>query len=142
MGRSGYTYDCENLWLWRGAVRSALRGARGQQALREIAAALDAMPDRRLVAHSFSCEDGVCTLGALAASRGVDVSDLEPAAWSDGYVDEVDRDAASARLDIAPAMVAEVMFLNDETTGPETPEERWHRMRGWVESQIDGHAGR
>lgn len=142
MGRSGYSDDCENLWLWRGAVSRALKGTRGQQALREIAVALDAMPEKHLVAHSFSRKEGVCLLGALAKSRDVDVSDLEPPSRSDGYVEDVDRDIASARLNIAPAMVAEVMFMNDEGSWKaESPTERWTRMRGWVAEhiQVENH---
>lgn len=37
MSRSGYTDDCDDQWAlirWRGAVNSAIKGKRGQQALR------------------------------------------------------------------------------------------------------------
>jgi hypothetical protein len=41
MSRSGYSDDCDGWALirWRGAVNSAIKGRRGQQALREIVAA-------------------------------------------------------------------------------------------------------
>lgn len=134
MSRSGYTDDPEDLGLWRAAVARALRGRRGQAALRDIAAALDAMPQKRLASNSFQREGGeVCTLGALAASRGVDMSDMEPHQDPDGWTEEVDRHIVGKRLNIAPAMSAEVMFMNDEGCyGNETPEERWTRMRAWV----------
>ena len=45
MSRSGYSDDDEDgrLAMWRGAVQSAIRGKRGQAALRELLTALDAM---------------------------------------------------------------------------------------------------
>lgn len=42
MSRSGYSDDCENIGLWRGAVERAIRGVWGQALLLEMAAALDA----------------------------------------------------------------------------------------------------
>lgn len=50
MSRSGYCDDGENGWAticWRGAVKSALRGKRGQSFLLELAEAMDAMPTKR-----------------------------------------------------------------------------------------------
>lgn len=46
MSRHGYSCDIDDNWAlirWRGAVNSALKGARGQQLLRDIIAALDAL---------------------------------------------------------------------------------------------------
>jgi hypothetical protein len=40
---------------WRGAVASAIRGGRGQAFLREMLAAMDAMPVKRLVANELRC---------------------------------------------------------------------------------------
>lgn len=56
MSRSGYNndygdYDYDQ-WAairWSGAVKSAMRGKRGQQFLKDILAAMDAMPEKRLV---------------------------------------------------------------------------------------------
>ena len=70
MSRSGYTddYDGWDLIRWRGAVHSAIRGRRGQAALREIIAALDALPEKWLAANSLETADGdYCTLGALGS---------------------------------------------------------------------------
>lgn len=49
MSRAGYSDDFEGgeLNVWRGAVKSAIRGKRGQAFLKELAAAMDAMPDKR-----------------------------------------------------------------------------------------------
>ena len=80
MSRSGYSEDCENwdLVRWRGAVQSAIRGARGQKFLRELVAALDALPEKKLIAHELKDENGaVCALGSVAVARGLDVSGVD-----------------------------------------------------------------
>ena len=141
MSRSGYSEDCDGneLWLWRGAVKRAITGKRGQKALTDFVSALDALPVKALVQGSFTTTEGCCSLGALAKYREVDVSDLNPQQEESDpyYADEVDRDVVSARFDIAPALAAEIMFLNDEAgRGSETGEERWGRMRCWATQHI------
>ncbi|WP_137923909.1 hypothetical protein [Cupriavidus sp. 2SB] len=105
MSRSGYTDDCENLGLWRGAVERAIRGKRGQQALKEIATAMDAMPNKVLVAHELVTPTGqYCTLGVLGAARGLDLSDTDPE----------DYDIVAETFKLAPSMVREIVYENDE----------------------------
>lgn len=130
MSRSGYSDD----WMdwsticWRGAVASALRGKRGQAFLRELADAMDAMPERVLIADSLRTEDGcMCTLGVVGAARRMDLESLDPQ----------DREAVAGAFGIAPAMAAEVVYMNDEAAwSAETTSERWTRMRAWVTEQI------
>lgn len=126
MSRSGYNDDCEDplaVGRWRAAVRSALTGRRGQALLRELAEALDAMPDKRLYPGSFATADGeFCTLGVLGAKRGTDMSDL-------GDEDGCDPAMVGQRFGIAPAMAAEIMYLNDEYAVDE-----WK----WVDVEICG----
>ncbi|MDR5801161.1 hypothetical protein [Caballeronia sp. LZ001] len=156
MSRSGYSDDCDGWALirWRGAVNSAIKGERGQAFLSELAAALDAMPEKRLIADELETADGdFCTIGVLGAARGIDMSKLDPD----------DREAVAEAFNIAPALAAEIVFENDEgmypwdfveieICGPMRPwdrrvksvcvpkarqeEARWHRMRQWVESHI------
>ena len=77
MSRHGYTDDAENVAMWRGRVASAIRGKRGQKMLRELRDALDAMPEKRLVARQLQTAAGeCCTLGCLARSKGVDLSEV------------------------------------------------------------------
>ncbi|KVE37352.1 hypothetical protein [Burkholderia sp. TSV86] len=132
MSRSGYSDDCDgwDLIRWRGAVASAIKGARGQAFLRELADALDAMPEKRLIANELQTADGeFCTIGVLGHARGIDMSKLDPD----------DRDSVSAAFGIAPALAAEIVFENDEACWyDETPEARWHRMRNWVKSNLKG----
>ena len=137
MGRSGYSDDCENLELYRSAVRRAMAGRRGQKALRDLLDALDAMPDKQLIQHSFSAACGVCSLGALAAHLGIDVSDLDEEQHDPDDPEPIDTGVVGARLDIAPSMAAEVMFMNDEASWhAESPEKRWARMREWAARHI------
>jgi len=123
VSRSGYSEDLDNWSLikWRGAVLSAMRGRRGQAFLKELAAALDAMPQRRLIADELEAGGEVCALGAVGRARGLDMT----------AVDLEDREDVGRAFGIAPAMAAEIEFWNDgycETT----PEQRWATVRGLV----------
>ena len=131
MSRSGYNddYDCGDWALirWRGAVASAIRGRRGQAFLKEMLAALDAIPTQRLIAGDFANLNGVCALGAVGAARGIDMSPVDPE----------DREQVRDALNIPVSLAAEIMFENDEAGWKnETPELRWDRVRRWVASQI------
>jgi hypothetical protein len=130
MSRSGYSEDCENLGLWRGAVDRAIRGKRGQAFLREMAAALDAMPVKELVADEVVRDnEHVCALGSVALARGMDVSSLD-----------IDNgESVGGAFGIARALAQEIAFENDDDFGTrtkETPAQRWRRMRAWVSGQI------
>lgn len=131
MSRSGYTDDCDgsDLAMWRGQVASATRGKRGQRFFRDLVAALDAMPVKRLVAGELETEEGeTCALGSLAKQKG---AALEP---DDTY----DYDKLGETFDIAHQLAQETMWINDEA-GPyngETDEQRWARVRAWATRQI------
>lgn len=155
MSRSGYVDDNDDVLMhgrWRGIVASAMRGKRGQRLLREAIAALDAMPEKELVADSLVTQEGdYCTLGVVGAARGIDMTNLDPE----------DPDAVGKAFDISPAMVSEIVYFNDETgwdyvevpwvkrnwsdhprtvRREETPAERWTRMRAWLESKLTTEA--
>lgn len=139
MSRSGYVDDLDDWSMikWRGAVASAVNGRRGQAFLQDLAAALDAMPDKRLAAGSFKHTNGChCTLGVLASARGIDTSlfDRDP--------DDLDNEAVAESFGIAPSMAREIMFFNDEAYSYECalsadPDaKRWELMRAWISDQI------
>ena len=139
MSRSGYS-DGLDEWAmirWRGAVKSAIRGARGQAFLREMAAALDAMPKKKLIADEIVAPSGdACAMGAVCLTRGLDVSDM-PALYDFEYEYTEATEDLAGRLGIAEAMAKEIAYENDEGTyRPETPEERWTRMRAWVAQHV------
>jgi len=130
VSRSGYIEDCENLDLWRGAVASAIRGKRGQALLRDMLAALDALPAPRLIEGELEREGpegGVCALGAVGRARGMDMDLIDPE----------DREQVAACFDIAEALAAEIAYVNDEDgSSDQTPEQRWVRVRAWIVSKI------
>lgn len=170
MGRAGYSDDCDdNLQLgrWRGAVRSAIRGKRGQEFLKEMLAALEAMPQKRLIANVLEQtewnEDGdklvpvkdgdVCAFGAVGRARGISMPVIDGEDDDETAADEVARTFGTV-----DALTREIMWKNDEggirrrvpipnvrrgewdcwgyNWLPETPEERWQRMRLWVANKI------
>lgn len=128
MSRSGYNDEGENWGLWRGAVERAILGKRGQAFLREMAAALDAMPIKELIADEIVNSEGqACAIGAVALARQLDVSKLDP----------FDQHDVATRFGIAPALAAEIAYMNDEgACTVETPAQRWTRIRKWVSAQI------
>jgi hypothetical protein len=129
MSRSGYTEDHDNEWqliMYRGAVASATRGARGQKLLRDLLDALDKLPERKLIAGELEEAGAVCALGAVGRERGLDMSGLDP----------YDPDTIAGTFGIAPALAREIVYENDECGRNETPEQRFERMRRWVASQI------
>lgn len=138
MSRSGYSEDLDPLELgrWRGQVDSALRGKRGQAFLRDLIAALDALPDKKLVSGNLEKEGSVCALGALARLKAVNVGEL----------DTYDYDALGETFNIAHQLAQETMHINDEYY-PRDDAARWERVRDWAVAQLratpalDGKAG-
>src|ERR1700677_3775637 len=145
MSRSGYTENCDNNWdliKWRGQVASAIRGKRGQTFLRELVAALDAMPEKRLIAHELTASivevdpfgggyvrEGVCAIGSVGVARGITMEALDP----DNY------DQIADVFGIAHQLVQEIEFENDEDGdyyGKRTPEQRWAHMRAWAAGKL------
>ena len=131
MSRSGYSEDCNgwDLIRWRGAVTSAMRGKRGRALLLELRDALDAMPEKVLIARELVDASGsFCTLGVIGQARGLPLADIDPE----------DSDQVAKHFGIAPALAKEIVFENDEAVWwfQETPEKRWERMREWVEEAI------
>lgn len=150
MSRSGYSDDCDEQWqyaLWRGTIARATRGKRGQKFFKELLAALDAMPEKRLYREVFDKgpEAGeVCALGALARAKGVDATKLDP---EDDYAAEELAD----KFDVATCLAREVIWRNDdaewvrhirisdpliEVVVEDPPDVRWQKMRDWVAKQI------
>jgi hypothetical protein len=134
VSRSGYIddddYENWDLIRWRGAVSSAIKGRRGQAFLREMLTAFDAMTlaqQSRLIARELESRGDVCAIGAVGRARKVDMTQLDPE----------DRTCIAAAFNIAPALAAEIVYMNDEC-GPrhETCEQRFTRMRAWIIEQL------
>lgn len=126
MSRSGYG-ECDYLELYRGTVKRAIKGKRGQEFLRELAAAMDAMPEKVLISGELVDENGCCcAIGVVCKSRNIDVSKIDP--YEPDYVGKA--------VGISRSMAAEISYVNDEFSRHETPSERWTRIKKWVSENL------
>lgn len=147
--------------LWQANCRRSLQGKKGQAALRELEAALLALPEKRLIADKMIDADGeVCAIGALAKHKGRDLL-AEPHM---GDPDEFEGDGEMEEIGVElgmPRLVAwKVVCKNDvEIDGhyenlpgpyrwfqeqsrlrayvPVTPEMRYEKMLAWVRQQLN-----
>ena len=130
MSRSGYSdgLDSWELIRWRGAVKSAIEGNKGQKFLKDLVKALEDMPDKKLYRSVLVDGEKCCAMGAVCKSRGLDVTGVDP------YNPKVVGDA----LGIARAMAAEIAYENDEDFSyrETSPEERWERMYNWAKNNL------
>lgn len=140
MNRSGYSdegWDDEWAHLragaWAANVRKTFKGRRGQSFLKELRDAMDALPERCLVANAFEDDGAFCALGTVANKRGVTMPEWDE---EDGDYYGIAEEAGAA-LRISKVLAAEVMNANDDSPrAGETPEQRWARVRKWVEKRI------
>lgn len=132
MSRHGYSdgIDQWDLIRWRGQVASAIRGKRGQRLLIDLVQALDAMPEKVLIAEKLidhEDDDAVCALGAVGVKRGITMDDLDPEA----------PERVAEAFDVAEQLAREITYVNDEGGNySETPQQRWERVRAWAVSHI------
>lgn len=107
-----------------------------------MAAALDALPVKELVAEDIVRDsEHVCAIGSVALARKIDVSAL----------DVTDGDLVGQTFGITSILAREIAYQNDENgpsgyarqddgtyqpRPPETPAERWTRMRAWVDENL------
>jgi len=90
-------------------------------------AALDTLPEKKLVASDLERDGAVCALGAVGKARGIALD----------AIDAYDRDTVAGTFGIPLALACEIMFENDEGTWcREEPEARFARVRAWVESKL------
>lgn len=132
MSRSGYDMDCDPDYDWQwilplGARARALNGKRGQAFLRELVAALDAMPEKCLIRDDLIQEGGsVCAIGSVGVQRGIDMSGLN----------SYDPYSVAAAFGISKTLVSEIEYENDNALGDVTPEYRWRHVRDWAVGNI------
>jgi len=151
---------------WEARLMSAYNGKRGQRILRDLEAALLAMPEKRLIAGHLSTPNGdCCTVGLYCAAKqaeanGTDVH-TEAVAMAEGWFeedweegDDTDEDygaeetvEAGVAAGMTRTMAYELAYWNDavfdytynrETrqTVYYTPEERWAKMLDYVQKRI------
>lgn len=113
MSRSGYSDDFGDddplaLGRYRAQVNSAIRGKRGQALLRELLAALDAMPVKELVAGELEADGQFCALGVVGQARGLNLA----------AIDTYDVESLGPRFNIAEQLAREIMWVNDDHVLP------------------------
>lgn len=118
MSRSGYCDDFGDddplaLGRYRAQVNSAIRGRRGQALLRELLAALDAMPDKRLVAGELEADGQFCALGVVGQARGMNLA----------AIDTYDVESLGPKFNIAEQLAREIMWVNDDHVCDDEPVE-------------------
>lgn len=128
MSRSGYSDDYDFMELYRANVDRTVASKRGQMFLRQLAEFMDAMPEKKLIAHKLINAQGeCCTMGVVFKAKNLDVSKIDPE----------DGEAVGKAVGISAMMAAEIAYMNDEYgSWKQTPEERWVRMRQWVSEQL------
>lgn len=114
--------------LWQANCRRSLSGKKGQRELRELRAALLALPEKRLIHGEPVDESGdMCAIGVYGKHKGLDLSTF-------------DADYDNEEIGIAggmPRLVAwKVVEANDMDFQYLTPEARYIAMLAWVERQL------
>ena len=130
-------------WAFEGNMARAIKGKKGQRILKELEAALLALPKKRLISDQFATPEGdVCAWAALLLSRTLAAGasrqeamgamekqiDFEPNGWNA-------ISGPSQVLKICVPLVWAIVERNEEYRG-KTPEETYERVLNWVQSNI------
>lgn len=123
----------ESIYAGSTKISRAIGSDRGQLFLQELLTAMDALERPRLVGMVLECNpdpvDGycdVCALGSVGRLRGIDM-----------LSDERLSTDLQEMFGISLGMLFAVTDTNDSYPLEETPEQRFTRVRSWVESEID-----
>jgi hypothetical protein len=116
-----------------GALRSAIRGRRGQQLLRDLIAGLDVLPVRELAAGSLEDpETGcVCALGAVRLQRGLRAVPLS----FDPTDPDIDWRELASPFNISETLANAVVSQNeycDKCNDEPSRRRRWRSVRDWA----------
>lgn len=141
--------------LWYGALVRTLNGQRGQRLLREVEAALLALPTPELIeGHFLTPEGAVCAVGALALYRGQRAGATreevirgwlcpqgEDIPQADDYLDsEAGTVEAGEALGLSRRLAYELAWVNDELYSGLDPAARWAAVLAWVRARIKPNA--
>lgn len=138
-------------YLWEANQERSIKGRKGQAALRELEAALLALPEKRLIAEELENAAGeVCAVGALAKFKGKEnprvAADLGQVPLDDNEV--LPEELEEVTIDLAqqlgiPRMVAVAVVHENDDCWPAniTPEQRYNKMLAWTQQQLGGKVG-
>lgn len=127
--------------LWQSNCDRSLLGRRGQNALRELEAALLALPDKRLIAGELDNGDDCCAVGALARTKETLIDSDDP--------EEVGIACGMPRLVAWKTVEVNDIILSTKWEPPSkefphgrsvnlTPEERYEKVLKWVQGCLSG----
>ncbi len=116
-----------------GAMRSAIRGRRGQQLLHDLIAGLDALPVPELAAGALEDpETGCgCAFGAVRIHRGADVVPLH----FDPTDPDIDWRDLAEPFDISETLAHAVVAQNEYSSkrnDEQSRRRRWQSVRAWA----------
>ena len=125
-----------------GAMRSAIRGRRGQQLLRDLIAGLDALPVPELAAGALEDpETGcVCALGAVRIQRGANAVPL----YFDPTDPDIDWRYLAKPFDISETLANAVISENEygsKRNDEQSRRRRWQSVRAWAVGNLLAPAG-
>jgi hypothetical protein len=125
-----------------GAMRSAIRGRRGQQLLRDLIAGLDALPVPELAAGALEDpETGcVCALGAVRLQRGAKAVPLR----FDPDDPDIDWRDLAEPFDISETLAHAVVSENEygsKRNDEQSRRMRWRSVRAWAVGHLLAPAG-
>lgn len=131
--------------LWAHSERRAFASARGKAALKELEAALLALPAKRLIESNVCDGSDVCAIGSIALKREIDAGKDREAALSDlagkwGGEDWYDPYDLAPAFGIAKTVAFRTVEANDEICQDDTPEERYANVLDWVRRKIAASA--
>lgn len=142
--------------LWQANCDRSIRGKVGQRELRELKAALLALPEKRLIHGALEDEEGgVCAIAAYGKRKGVDLSKFDPEDDSDdvGIAGGMPRLVAWKVVALNDVEIDDYFVYAEGPTKPDypyqsyenrgvwqrmhfTPEERYEKVLAWVQRQI------
>ena len=122
-----------------GALRSAIRGQRGQRLLRDLVAGLEALPSPELSAGALEDEDTgcCCAFGVVRRYRGAAAVPL----YFDPMEADLDPPHFAEPFDVAPALAWEVVEVNEGSSDSNMEaarRQRWERVRAWAVKHLAG----
>ncbi len=122
-----------------GALKSAIRGQRGQRLLRDLVAALDALDAPELSAGALEDETTgcCCAFGAVRRYRGAAAVPL----CFHPTEEELDPSHFAEPFDVAPALAWQVVEVNEgwsDSNKQAARRQRWGRVRAWAVRHLAG----
>lgn len=121
--------------LWQANCDRSIAGRAGQLALRELEAALLALPEKRLIAHELERDGDVCAIGALVKYKGI-----TPKNDPDGEMDLIGVECGIPRLAAWKLVELNDSILDTKWSDgkliPLTPEERYQSVLDWVRKRL------